>query len=136
MIVKTLTSTEEASPGRPRSEWDAQDFRDRVTGSFVVTRLVSLDRRVEKGKDIIWTAMLGEKYFKACTRGLDRFNKDELVLVRNDHQRVLTSIVMRQSLKIVSFCLTYRNPELDGDVVLRSRSVQRAKGQVGPEGPW
>jgi len=29
--------------------------------------------------------MPGEKYFKACTRGLDRFNKNELVLVRNDH---------------------------------------------------
>jgi hypothetical protein len=96
MIVKTLTSTEEAPPGRPRSEWDTQDFRDGVTGSFVVTRLVSLDRRVEKGKDIIWTAMLGEKYFKACTRGLDRFNKDELVLVRNDHRRVLTAIAVRQ----------------------------------------
>jgi len=38
--------------------------------------VVSFDRRVEKGKDIIWTAMLGEKYFKACTRGLDRFNSD------------------------------------------------------------
>ena len=105
MIVKTLTSTEEAPPGRPRSEWNTQDFRDRVTESFVVTRLVSLDRRVEKGKDVIWTAMLGEKYFKACTRGLDRFNKDELVLVRNDHRRVLTTIAVRQPTKIVSFCL-------------------------------
>jgi hypothetical protein len=85
MIVKTLTLAEEAPPGRPRSEWDTQDFRDGVSGSFVVARLMSLDRRVEKGKDIIWTAMLGEKYFKACTRGLDRFNKNELVLVRNDH---------------------------------------------------
>jgi len=56
-----------------------------VTGSVVVTRLVSLDGRVEQGKDIIWTAMLREKYFKACTRGLDRFNEDELVLVRNAH---------------------------------------------------
>ena len=136
MIVKTLSPAEEAPPGRARSEWDTQDFRDRVTGSFVVTRLVSLDRRVEKGKDIIWTAMPGEKYFKACTRGLDRFNKDEFVLVRNDHRRVLTTIAVRQPTKIVSFCLTYRNPELDGDVMLRSRSVQRAKGQVGPEGPW
>ena len=43
--------------------------------------------------------MLGEKYFKACTRGLDRFNKNELVLVRNDHRRVLTTISMRQSTK-------------------------------------
>jgi hypothetical protein len=58
--------------------------------------VVSFDRRVEKGKDIICTAMLGEKYFKACTRGLDRFNKDELVLVRNDHRRVLTAIAVRQ----------------------------------------
>src|SRR6267378_4824343 len=106
MIVKTLTSAEEAPPGRPRSEWDAQDFRDRVTGSFVVTRLVSLDRRVEKGKDIIWTAMLGEKYFKACTRGLDRFNKDELVLVRNDHRRVLTIIAVRQrTRKLLAYAL-------------------------------
>ena len=136
MIVKTLTSTEEAPPGRPRSEWNTQDFRDRVTESFVVTRLVSLDRRVEKGKDVIWTAMLGEKYFKACTRGLDRFNKDEPVLVRNDHRRVLTTIAVRQPTKIVSFCFTQRNPELDGDVALRTRSVQRAEGQVGPEGPW
>jgi len=85
MIVKTLTSTEEAPPGRPRSEWDTQDFRDGITGSLVVTRLVSFDRRIEKGKDIIRTAMVGEKYFEARTRGLDRFNKDELVLVRNDH---------------------------------------------------
>jgi len=99
MIVKTLTSTEEAPPGRPRSEWDSQDFRDGVSGSFVVARLMSLDRRVEKGKDIIWTAMLGEKYFKAGTRGLDRFNKDELVLVRNDHRRGLTTIVMRPSIR-------------------------------------
>jgi hypothetical protein len=107
MIVKTLTPTEEASPGRPRSEWDTQDFRDGVTGSFVVTRLVPFDRRVEKRKDIIWTAMPGEKYFKACTRGLDRFNKDELVLVRNDHRQVVTTIFVRQSTKrIVSFCLT------------------------------
>src|SRR5438876_9980208 len=99
MIVKTLTSTEEAPPGRPRSEWDTQDFRDEVT------RLVSLDRRGEKGKDVIWTAMLGEKYFKACTRGLDRFNKNEPVLVRNDHRRVLTTIAVRRPTKIVSFCL-------------------------------
>ena len=73
-------------------EWpsgNTQDFRDGVTGSFVVTRLVSFDRRIEKGKDITWTAMPGEKYFKACTRGLDRFNKDELVLVRNDHRQRL-----------------------------------------------
>jgi len=80
--------------------------------------------------------MLGEKYFKACTRGLDRFNKNEPVLVRNDHQRVLTTIAVRQPTKIVSFCFTQRNPELDGDVALRTRSVQRAEGQVGPEGPW
>jgi hypothetical protein len=85
MIVKTFASAKEAPPGRPRSEWDTQDFRDGVRGSFVVARLVSLDRRVEKGKDIIWTAMLGEKYFKTCTGGLDRLNKDELVLVRNNH---------------------------------------------------
>jgi len=85
MIIKTLTSSKKAPPGRPRSEWDAQDFRDVVTGSVVVTRLVSLDGRVEQGKDIIWTAMLREKYFKACTHGLDRFNEDELVLVRNAH---------------------------------------------------
>jgi hypothetical protein len=108
MIVKTLTLTEEAPPGRPWSEWDMQDFRDGVTGSFVVTRLVSLDRRVEKGKDIIWTAMPGEKYFKACTRGLDRFNKNELVLVRNDHRRVLPTISMRQSLiELLAFTLHY-----------------------------
>ena len=99
MIIKTLTSTEEAPPGRPWSEWDTQDFGDGITGSLVVTRLVSFDRRVEKGKYIIWTAMPGEKYFKACTRGLDRFNKDEFVLVRNDHRRVLTTIAMRQSTK-------------------------------------
>jgi len=106
VIVKTLTSTEEASPGRPRSEWDTQDFRDGVTGSFVVTRLVSFDRRVEKGKDIIWTAMPGEKYFKACTRGLDRFNKNELVLVRNDHRRVLATISVRQSTqKLLAYAL-------------------------------
>src|SRR5439155_22592914 len=97
MIVKTLTSTEEAPPGRPRSEWDTQDFRDGVTGSFVVTRLVSVDSRVEKGKDIIRTAMLGEKYFKASTRGLDRLNKDELALVRHDHRRVLATVAMRHS---------------------------------------
>jgi hypothetical protein len=96
MIVKTLTSTEEAPPGRPRSEWDTQDFRDGVTGSFTVTRLVSFDGRVEKGKYIIKTAMLGEKYFNACTRGLDRFNEDEPVLVRNDRCRVLATISMRQ----------------------------------------
>ena len=121
VIVKTLTSTEEASPGRPRSEWDTQDFRDGVTGSFVVTRLVSFDRRVEKGKDIIWTAMPGEKYFKACTRSLDRFNKDELVLVRNDHRRVLTTISVRQSTKkLLAYALHSATFELDGDVVLRS----------------
>src|SRR5207302_8062231 len=97
MIVKTLTLTEEAPPGRPRSEWDMHDFRERVTGSFVVTRLVSFDRRVEKGEDIIWTAMPGEKYFKACTSGLDRFNKVEYVLVRNDQRRVLTTISMMQA---------------------------------------
>ena len=106
MIVKPAAFCEEAPPGRPRSEWETQDFRDRVTESFVVTRLVSLDRRIEKGKDIIWTAMLGEKYFKACTRGLDRFNKDEPVLVRNDHRRVLTTIAVRRPTKIVSVCLT------------------------------
>jgi hypothetical protein len=133
MIVKTLTSAEEAPPGRPRSEWDTQDFRDGVSGSLVVARLMSLDRRVEKGKDIIWTAMPGEKYFKACTRGLDRFNKDEFVLVRNDHRRVLTTIAVRQPTKIVSFCPTYRNPELDGDVVPRSRSLQCLEGQVAPD---
>jgi hypothetical protein len=99
MIVKTLMSTKETPPGRPRSEWDTQDFRDGVTGSFVVTRLVSFDRRIEKGKDIVWTAMLGEKYFKACTCGLDRFNKDELVLVGNDHRRVLITISIRQATK-------------------------------------
>jgi len=113
MIVKTLTLAEQASPGRPRSEWNTQDFRDGVTGSFVVTRLVSFDRRVEKGKDIIWTAMSGEKYFKACARGLDRFNKNKLVYVRNDHRQVLPIIYVRQlAREIVSFCLTERNPEL------------------------
>ena len=85
MIVKALVSSEEAAPGRPRPEWDTQDFRDGSSRSFVVTRLVSLDGRSERGKDIIWTAMLREKYFKACPRGLDRFNKDEFMLVRNDH---------------------------------------------------
>jgi hypothetical protein len=85
VIVKPLTLAEEASPGRPRSEWNTEDLRDGVTGSFVVTRLASFDRRVEKGKNIIWTAMSGEKHFKACARGLDRFNKNELVRVRNDH---------------------------------------------------
>jgi len=92
MIVKPAAFCEEAPPGRTRPEWDTQDFRYGVGGSFVVTRLVSLDGRGERSKDIIWTAMLGEKYFKACPRGLDRFNKDELVLVRNDHRRALAII--------------------------------------------
>ena len=92
MIVKALVSSEEAAPGRPRPEWDTQDFRDGSGRSFVVTRLVSLDWRSERGKDIIWTAMLREKYFKACPRGLDRFDKDEFVPVRNDHRRALTTI--------------------------------------------
>ena len=50
--------------------------------------------------------MLGEKYFKACTRGLDRFNKDELVLVRNDHRRVLATISVRQlTQKLLAYAL-------------------------------
>ena len=93
MIVKpAATFCEEAPPGRTRPEWDTQDFRYGVGGSFVVTCLVSLDGRGERSKDIVWAAMLGEKYFKACPRGLDRFNKDELVLVRKDHRRALATI--------------------------------------------
>ena len=95
MIVKPAAFCEEALPGRTWPEWDTQDFRYGVGGSFVVTRLVSLDGRGERSKDIIWAAMLREKYFEACTGGLDRFNKDEFVLVRNDHRRVLTTIAMR-----------------------------------------
>ena len=92
MIVKALVSSEEAALGRPRPEWDTQDFRDASSGSFLVTRLVSLDGGSERGKDVIRPAMLRQKYFKACPCGLDRFNKDEFVLVRNDHRRALTTI--------------------------------------------
>jgi hypothetical protein len=50
--------------------------------------------------------MPGEKYFKACTRGLDRFDKNELVLVRNDHRRVLPTIYVRQSTqKLLAYAL-------------------------------
>ena len=77
--------------------------------------------------------MPGEKYFKACTRGLDRFNKDELVLVRND-RRVLTTISVRQSTKkLLAYALHSTTLELDGDVVLRSRSLQRVERQVAPD---
>jgi len=91
MIVKALVSSEKAAPGRSRPEWDTQDFRDESRGSFVVTRLVSLDGRSERSKDVIWTAMLREKYFNACPRGLDRLDEDEFVLVRNDHRPALTN---------------------------------------------
>ena len=75
--------------------------------------------------------MLGEKYFKACTRGLDRFNT---VLVRNDHRRVLTTISVRQSTKkLLAYALHSTTLELDGDVVLRSRSLQRVERQVAPD---
>ena len=77
--------------------------------------------------------MLGEKYFKACTRGLDRFKK-MIVLVRNDHRRVLTTISVRQSTKkLLAYALHSTTLELDGDVVLRSRSLQRVERQVAPD---
>src|SRR5882724_8920660 len=91
MIVKALMSSEKAAPGRSRPEWNTQDFRDGSSGSIVVTRLVSLDGRVERGKDVIWPTMLRQKHFKACPRGLDRLDEDEFVLVRNDHRRALTN---------------------------------------------
>src|SRR5438094_3883780 len=92
MIVKALVSSEQAAPGRPRPEWDTQDFRDGSSGSFVVTRLVSLDGGANGVRTSSGPAMLRQKYFKACPCGLDRFNKDEFVLVRNDHRRALTTI--------------------------------------------
>ncbi len=114
MIVKAVASGAEAPPSRTRCEWDTQEFRDGVSESFVVTWLVSLDGRVERGKHIIWTAMLREKYFKACTRGLDRFNKDKLVLVRNDHRRVLTIIAIRQSIRELLASALHIAAERDG----------------------
>lgn len=111
MIVKALALTEQAPPGRAWSEWDTQDFRDGVRRPLVVAGLVSFDWRIEEGEDIVRAAMSGEKHFQACPRGLDRFNEDEFVLVRNDHRRVLTIIALRLPNTIVSFCLTNRNPE-------------------------
>jgi hypothetical protein len=72
---------------------------------------MSFDRRIEEGEDIIRAAMPGEKHFQACPGGLDRFNEDELVLVRNDHRQVLTIIATRLPSRSVSFGLTNRNPE-------------------------
>src|SRR5438045_4296341 len=91
MIVKALVSSEEAAPGRPRPEWDTQDFRDGSSGSFVVTRLVSLDGGRERGKDVIRPAMLGQKYFKACTCGLDRLNKDAFWFVMHGTHETMST---------------------------------------------
>jgi hypothetical protein len=72
--------------------------------------VVSFDRRVEKGKDIIWTAMPGE-----IIDGL-------------------TTISVRQSTKkLLAYALHSTTFELDGDVVLRSRSLQRVERQVAPD---
>jgi len=63
VIVKTPAPSEETPPGRARSERGPQDFSDAASAYFVVTRLVSFDRRVEKGKDIVCPAMLRKKHF-------------------------------------------------------------------------
>jgi hypothetical protein len=87
VIVKTPAASEQAPPGRAGSERAPQDFRDAASAYFVVMRLVSVDKRVEKRKDIVCPATLRKKHFQACPRGLDRFDKNEFVLVRKDHDR-------------------------------------------------
>ena len=57
-----------------------------------------------------------------------------IVIVRNDHRRVLTTISVRQSTKkLLAYALHSTTFELDGDVVLRSRSLQRVERQVAPD---
>ena len=65
--------------------------RDRIDESFVITRLVPFDRWKDRRYDIRRAALLREKNLNARACGLRCLDKDESILVRNDHGAVLFS---------------------------------------------
>src|SRR5438046_10740111 len=85
MTVEAPRLCHEMAPGRNRPEGETQDLRDRVGRSFVIARLMSLDRRKNGSKHVVRAAMLRKEYFNTRARGFHRFHEYELVFVRNDH---------------------------------------------------
>jgi hypothetical protein len=63
--------------------------RDRVNESLVITRLMPFDRWKDRRYDIRRAALLRKKNLNARACGLRCLDKDESVLVGNDHEAVL-----------------------------------------------
>jgi hypothetical protein len=68
----------------PLNEW-----RNRINESLVITRLMPFDRWKDRRYDIRQAALLREKNLNARACGLRCLDKDEPVLVGNDHEAVL-----------------------------------------------
>ena len=89
MIVEFVTTFNRVSQRREEFDWAFEDFGDGIDESLVITRLMPFDRWKDRRHDIRRAALLGEKNLNARACGLRRLNKDESVLVRNDHEAVL-----------------------------------------------
>src|SRR2546423_8564493 len=81
---------------RQRAERRLKNIKSWINDTFMITRLMALYRRNHRSKNVIGAAVSRKKHFDTRARGLDRFDEDEFVLVRNDHRRSCPIVSCRE----------------------------------------
>src|SRR4030095_13904066 len=85
MVIKFVATCDGVSQRREEFAWAFENFGHGIDKSLVITRLMPFDRRKDRRHNIRRAALLREKNLDARACGLRRLDKDESVLVRNDH---------------------------------------------------
>jgi len=85
VIIEFVTPLERIPQGSNQSLRLLEKFRYRIDQLFVIARLVSLDRRSDRRYDVFGATLRRQEDLNARARSFCRFDKNEFMLVRNDH---------------------------------------------------
>jgi hypothetical protein len=102
MVIKFVATCDGVSRHGEEFAWAFEDFGDGIDESLVISRPMPFDRRKDRRYDIRRVALLGKKNLNARACGLRRLDKDESVLVRNDHGAQAASLLFSAACRKLS----------------------------------
>src|SRR6266487_3096041 len=86
MVVEFLTPREHIAQGSTQSLRSLKELGYRINRLFVIARLMSLDRRSDRGYDVLRATLPRQKNLDAGARSFCRLDKNKFMFVRNDHR--------------------------------------------------
>ena len=85
VIIKFRTACHCVVQYRENPAGTFEDFGNWVNESLVIARLMPFERRHNRRDDVLRATMSGQEHFDTRAGGFRRFDKDESVLMGQDH---------------------------------------------------